>query len=94
MPLRHALAVLMMLAVALIAGPASATETPTPAPTPTEAVTPAPVPAPTDGIREVPAPDEGADVYSVVTLLLFFAIAMGLLFLIIRAGMRATDRED
>lgn len=83
-----------VLAVVLLAGPASATDAPTPSPTAASSDAATPTPTPTDGIRELPTADEGANFYSVATVLLFFAIAMGVFVFIIRAGMRSADRED
>ncbi|MGJ9412238.1 hypothetical protein ACHAAC_05975 [Aeromicrobium sp. CF4.19] len=98
---RSTAGVLLLLVGVLLAGPASASEAPEPTPAPSTTTTPtsepsvSPSPQPSDGIREIPTEeDEGADVFSVVTILIFFAIAMGILVLIIRTGMRAADRED
>ena len=90
--------VALVIAVVLPAGPASAADTPGPSSTPTTSISPTPErtadPTPSDGIRELPTADDGADFYSVATILIFFAIAMGIFVFIIRAGMRAADRED
>lgn len=55
---------------------------------------PSPEPNDDDGVRKVPTEEEeGADFYSVATLLAFFGIAMIVFVLLIRAGMRSSDRE-
>lgn len=90
-------ALVLALAVLLPAGPTLAADSPTPAtPSATTSPTePSPGPqGPTDGIRQIPVEDEGADFYSVATILLFFAIASAVLVAIIRIGMRASDAED
>ncbi|GAA2069504.1 hypothetical protein GCM10009821_02500 [Aeromicrobium halocynthiae] len=90
-------ALVLALVILLPGGPALAVDSPTPSPTTT---TPPPTepspgpPGPTDGIRQVPVEDEGADLYSVATILLFFAIASAVLVAIIRIGMRSADGED
>ena len=89
-------ALVLALVVLLPGGPALAVDSPTPSPTTTVSPTdPSPGPqGPTDGIRQIPVEDEGADFYSVATILLFFAIASAVLVAIIRIGMRASDAED
>ncbi|WP_375003456.1 hypothetical protein [Aeromicrobium sp. CTD01-1L150] len=82
----------LLLAVLVLHGPAAATDATEPTPAPS--LSPTASPPPGDGIREIPTEDEGADVYSVATILIFFAIAMVIFVLIIRAGMRSSDRED
>lgn len=89
-----ACAVLLLIAL-VVPAPALAADSPDPTPSPTATPTaPEPATQPTDGIREIPTQDDGADFYSVATILLFFVIAMGVFVFIIRAGMRSADRED
>lgn len=87
-------ALALALVVLLGSGPAVAADSPTPTATAsTSEPTPGPQ-GPSDGIRQVPVEDEGADFYSVATILIFFAIASAVLVAIIRIGMRASDAED
>ena len=88
-------ALVLALVVVLLGGPALAADSSTPSPATTSTAEPSPGPqGPTDGIRQIPVEDEGADLYSVATILLFFAIASAVLVAIIRIGMRSSDTED